>query len=158
LEAPPDAGLELDVPLPPAEEFEDVDAGVALELADVVVAEAEVSRRRSLLLPLSLGVISETKFSAAVTPVTRTVFSTMPGTAFAVRMGPVIRAVDGTGAVRRRQNKPAAANITTAMMRPTHRALLEGCGGVGWTISGQGACGSGRTAGAGAKLIQVIYL
>jgi len=153
LDDPPDAEV--------AEEaFDDVEAGVALEFDEGAVAE--VSRNRSLRLPLSRGVMRETKFSAAVAPVTRIVFSTVPGTAVAVRTAPVVPPVtngaDGTGAVRRRHNKPAADSITTAMIRPIQRPLLDGFWGLGRTISGRGACGCGRTTGAEATLIQDINL
>lgn len=51
-------------------------------------AAALVSRWRSLRLNRNCGVIKETKFSAAVAPLSRRVASTIPVLTVAVRMAP----------------------------------------------------------------------
>lgn len=61
--------------------------GIAAIVLDVLLLSAEKSRPRADWLPRSWGAISETKFSAPVTPVSRSVLSTVPVVTVAVRMG-----------------------------------------------------------------------
>jgi len=65
-----------------------VEAGGVVEDAAAAGAAALVSRERSLRLNRNCGVISETKFSAAVAPLSRMVASTTPVFTVAVRMAP----------------------------------------------------------------------
>jgi hypothetical protein len=81
----PGAGLE--PPWVEADEFEDVAAAFA-DAVDEAGAAAPPSRRRSLRLKRNCGVISETKFSAAVAPLRRIVDSTTPVFTVAVRIAP----------------------------------------------------------------------
>jgi hypothetical protein len=77
-------------PEPPwaeADEFEDGAADVADPLEEAGAATPP-SRKRSLRLNRNCGVISDTKFSAAVAPLNRSVASTTPVFTVAVRTAP----------------------------------------------------------------------
>ena len=65
-----------------------MEAGGVVEDAAAAGTPALVSRERSLRLNRNCGVISETKFSAAVAPLSRMVASTTPVFTVAVRMAP----------------------------------------------------------------------
>lgn len=122
------------------------------------VVEALVSRNLSLRLPRSCGVTSETKFSAAVAPVSRTVFSTGPARTLAVRVPAVAVVMLGAGAVRLCQTSAAAAIMTTASTKPIQIPALEGLFGRGGMISGRGAGAAGLTDGAEATFIGYLYI
>jgi hypothetical protein len=82
----PGAGLE--PPWAAADEFEGVAAAGVADPPEEGGAAAPPSRRRSLRLNRNCGVISETKFSAAVAPLRRIVDSTTPVFTVAVRIAP----------------------------------------------------------------------
>jgi hypothetical protein len=67
--------------LPPESE------GIAAVVLEVLLLSAEKSRPRPDWLPRSWGAISDAKFSAPVTPVSRSVLSTVPIVIVAVRIG-----------------------------------------------------------------------
>jgi hypothetical protein len=65
-----------------------VEVGGVVEDGAKLASEVLVSRERSLRLNRNCGVISDTKFSAAVAPLSRMVASTTPDFTVAVRIAP----------------------------------------------------------------------
>jgi len=117
-EVPTDVlGLELDDDaeelLPPES---DGIAAVVLEL----LLSAEKSRPRPDWLPRNCGAISDAKFSAPVTPVSRSVLSTVPVVTVAVRMSAPAAEPALDGAARRRQYRTAAMIETSAAPASHH--------------------------------------
>ena len=93
------------------------------------VLPPELSRCRSLRLPRSWGVTSETKFSATVTPVNRSVLWMVPaGETFAVLIPALVVTEVGAGALRRCQIRAAPPSIRRATMILRITPVLEGLG------------------------------
>lgn len=116
----------------------------------------EVSRNRSLRLPRSWGVTSDTKFSAEVAPVILSVFSTDSASTFAVRMPMLMLAIRAAGTLRRCHISAAPASIRTASNKPIQIPVFEGFLGLGRITSGLADGGCGLTIGAGATLIAIF--
>ena len=129
-------------------EFVEVDGVV--EDAAAAGAAALVSRERSLRLNRNCGVISETKFSAAVAPLRRIVASTTPVFTVAVRIAPRAGAEGWFDADRLCQYS-APAIIVIARIEPIQRLPLLGRRGRTGTTSGWGD--GGGIAGAGTLIV-----
>ncbi|HZT39699.1 MAG TPA: hypothetical protein VFA28_17535 [Bryobacteraceae bacterium] len=109
--------------------------GIAAVVLEALLS-AEKSRPRPDWLPRSWGAISEAKFSAPVTPVSRSVRSTMPVVTVAVRRGPFAAgpALDGA---KRRYRCAAAAIVKASAAPASHHLPRDGrCGTRGGTSCG----------------------
>ncbi len=120
---------------------------------DDVVVDAD--RPKSEWLPRSRGAISELKFAAAVTPVTRMRRSTGRRVVLAVRMAAAVsRAAEGAFKFRAfcQITAPKTTIVTTisSTSQGFDRLGLRESGG---TTSGRAKGGRGSTAGAGAPLM-----
>jgi hypothetical protein len=117
-----------------------------------LVAEASFPLSLSVRLPRNCGVTSETKFAAAVTPVKRIDFPTMPGITLAVRIA--VRAMAaGVFAGFRISRITAETSMTTAKAPPIQRPLFAGRFGRLGTSPGFAGTGFGSIAGTGAELM-----
>jgi hypothetical protein len=149
-------GAELDEDLLEELEFEELDeellGGVELPL------EPEESRPIPLRLPARFGVMSEAYWAAAVTPVSRRVRSTGPGTTKAVRItdgppGPPPEDAAGRARSRSQRYTPPAAMRTRRMPTIHRRRDPRDFLGLGDTTSGRTRGRWGASPGAGKALI-----
>jgi len=148
-------GAELDPLL--LDELEELEELLLLE--ELETTELDESRPASLRLPVSRGVMSDAKFAAPVTPVSRTVRSTGPGTIRAIRTPagfPGPPPDDDAGRVRNQSVTPTPM-ATIRKSSTSHVRLPPGFSRPGCTTSGRtaGACGDG-TDGAGDALIELL--
>jgi hypothetical protein len=149
-------GAELDEDLLEELELEELDEelldGVELPL------EPEESRPKPLRLPARFGVMSEAYWAAAVTPVSRRVRSTGPGTTRAVRIvegapGPPPEDAAGRARSRSQRYTPPAAMRTRRMPTIHRRRDPRDFLGLGDTTSGRTGGRWGASPGAGKALI-----
>jgi len=101
---------------------------VLAALEDVPEAEAAVDPERSRFLserlPRNCGVTNEAKFSAAVTPVRRSVFATGPRLTVAVRIAPILVPTEACG--DRFCHSSAAHTMTSANSNAIHSPFDPG--------------------------------
>jgi hypothetical protein len=149
-------GAELDEDWLAELELEELDEepleGVELTL------ELEESRPKPLRLPMRFGVMSEAYWAAAVTPVSRRVRSTGPGTTKAVRIvggapGPPPDVAAGRVRSRSQRYTPPAAMRTRRIETNHRRRDPRDFLGLGDTTSGRTGGRWGASPGAGKALI-----
>jgi hypothetical protein len=122
--------------------------------------EPEESRPKPLRLPARFGVMSEAYWAAAVTPVSRRVRSTGPGTTKAVRIvdgppGPPPEDAAGRARSRSQRYTPPEAKRTRRMPAIHRRRDPRDFWGLGDTTSGRTGGRWGASPGAGKALIYV---
>jgi hypothetical protein len=129
--------------------------GMAAVVLELLLLLPEKSRPRPDWLPWSWGAISDAKFSAPVTPVSRSVLSTVPVVIVAVRMGAPAAGLALDGAASRCRYRTAAMD-KTSIAPASHHFHLDGRSGTRCGTS----CGfrsGGDTAGAGDALFALAW-